>query len=355
MALLFGNNCSSTLNGAITSSATTILIQTNDAVTWPTPVAAVDYFMITLEDKSQNPVAREIVKCTQRIGNSLTVIRAQETTTALNFNNGIVAECRLTAGMLQSMMATAGVGVGVSLFLGAFSSAPSTGVNGVPLTPGNLYYNTVSRQLFDFDGAFWDAVQPAQQTLAFGQYLGTYASPPAVGLNGQSLLVGDLYYDTTQGALFEWNGNSWANAATVTINVAPTSSSNTSQGLGVFQDITVLNTSQLEGPVYYEGELLVSAGDLSGSPFSQRLPDGNLFQWGLGISSGAAIATPVTFPTQLNGIPSCVLAIPYHPPVNVTCSIGNSDAGGFSVNIEDTNNDPVGIPCSFFWLAIGPA
>jgi hypothetical protein len=98
------NNAYSTLNGAILSSDTTIVV--NDGTSFPT-VTAPDYAFATLQDSSNHT---EIVKITAHSAGSatFTVVRAQETSfygttsgytgVARNFANGSVFEMRLTAG-----------------------------------------------------------------------------------------------------------------------------------------------------------------------------------------------------------------------------------------------------------------
>lgn len=315
MTILFANNCSSTLNGGITGTATTILIQSSDAPTWPSPATPSDYFMVTLEDKTQNPVLREIVKCTNRSGTALTIIRAQENTTAQSFNSGITVEVRITAGVLNTILA--GTAQPVTLYLGAFATAPSSGVNQAPLVPGNLYFNTVSRQLFNFDGAFWDAVLGGTQSIAFGQYLGAFSTPPLTMNNGTALVQGTLYYDTSQIALFEWTGVAWANAATVTINVAPTGATNTAGANGVFSNITVLNNTAT-GTLTVGGLPVITSANLPGDATGQNFPDGARIQWGQVPISNSSVThdTTITFPRPFTTLPLFVIASCTSPPVN---------------------------------------
>lgn len=101
MAVKFANNAKSTLNGAHNDSTTTIAVV--DGSVFPT-LSGADYFYMTLEDVSLN---REIVKVTARSGNNLTVVRAQDGTTARSFSTADKAELRITVAGLTDIMALA--------------------------------------------------------------------------------------------------------------------------------------------------------------------------------------------------------------------------------------------------------
>lgn len=96
--ILYNNNAYSTLNGAITNVATTLIVQTGHGDRFPA-VSGTDIAYITLEDASGN---REIVKVTARTAASdtMTIVRAQEGTSARAWASGDVVEQRITAGEL---------------------------------------------------------------------------------------------------------------------------------------------------------------------------------------------------------------------------------------------------------------
>lgn len=97
MGLKYANNAKTTLNGAHNSSTTTITVV--DGSVFPT-LGAGDYFYMTLEDTSLN---NEIVKVTARSTNTLTVVRAQNGTTAKSFSTADKAEGRLVAAVLDDL------------------------------------------------------------------------------------------------------------------------------------------------------------------------------------------------------------------------------------------------------------
>lgn len=102
MAVKFSNNGKTTLSSGITTSATSVTVA--DGSVLPA-ITGSEYFFLTLEDTSGNV---EIVKVTARSGNSLTVTRAQESTTARAFSAGDKAENRLTAAGLNSFVSDSG-------------------------------------------------------------------------------------------------------------------------------------------------------------------------------------------------------------------------------------------------------
>lgn len=92
MGLKLANNAVSTLAAGISSGATSLTLQTGHGARFPT-LAAGDWFPVTGE-KSDGSL--EIMRCTARSGDVLTVTRAQEGTTALAFDAGDVVELRFT-------------------------------------------------------------------------------------------------------------------------------------------------------------------------------------------------------------------------------------------------------------------
>lgn len=93
MGIKVSNNAFGTLAAGINSSATSITLTTGQGARFPT-LGAGDYFYATLVDTSNN---LEIVKCTARSTDVLTVVRAQETTTARAYSTGDRVEIRITA------------------------------------------------------------------------------------------------------------------------------------------------------------------------------------------------------------------------------------------------------------------
>jgi len=109
MAVLFTNNAATTLASSISSSATSITVASSTGNIFPSPTGS-DYFLVTLQGVSGTPI--EIVKCTARSGDVLTVVRAQESTTASAFTGGDKVELRITAGEMTNLVGGAARGGG---------------------------------------------------------------------------------------------------------------------------------------------------------------------------------------------------------------------------------------------------
>lgn len=93
MGIQLKNNASGTLATAVNASDTGIVLTTGNGASFPA-LSAGDYFYATLESTGGTS---EIIKVTVRSGDSLTVVRAQEGTTAQSFAAGSRIELRVTA------------------------------------------------------------------------------------------------------------------------------------------------------------------------------------------------------------------------------------------------------------------
>ena len=125
MVALYTNNASTVLASAINTSATSITVTTGQGTLFPNPTSP-NYFLITLQASGGG--SAEIVKCTARSGDVLTIVRAQEGTTAASWSIGTVVELRVTAGELTTMLTTVNAtGTGVPV-LNISPSLPS--ING---------------------------------------------------------------------------------------------------------------------------------------------------------------------------------------------------------------------------------
>ena len=96
MGIVFKNNAKTTLASSLSNSATSATV--TDGSVFPS-LNAGEFFLITFDDGSNN----EICKCTARSSNTLTIVRAQESTTARAFSSGDAAEGRVTAGVLEQI------------------------------------------------------------------------------------------------------------------------------------------------------------------------------------------------------------------------------------------------------------
>jgi hypothetical protein len=126
MAVKFTNNAATTLAAGINSSVTSIAV--TDGSVFPT-ITGSDHFYVTFDDTTN----REIVKVTARSGNTLTVVRGQDNTTAQAFNSGDKAELRVVAALLEDITTEVTSTLSVDTFTGdgtttafTLSQAPSS-------------------------------------------------------------------------------------------------------------------------------------------------------------------------------------------------------------------------------------
>lgn len=98
MAMKFKNNAIAAIASGLTVSGTSVNVTSGKGALFPVAGGA-DYFMATL---FLIDGTNEIVKCTTRSGDTLTIVRAQEGTTARTWTAAITfIECRVTQGVLD--------------------------------------------------------------------------------------------------------------------------------------------------------------------------------------------------------------------------------------------------------------
>jgi|TARA_B110000908_G_C10259433_1_gene458064 hypothetical protein len=161
MAVKFSNNASTTLAGNASSSATSISVA--DGSVFPA-LSASDYFYLTLETAANT--AREIVKCTARNSNALTIVRAQDSTSAIAFVSGDKVELRLTAAIMNDL-ATASADLSLSSFTGDGSTITYA------LTTSPIEANTL---------VYLDGVYQNKTAYSIVDNLLTFSAPPASGV-----------------------------------------------------------------------------------------------------------------------------------------------------------------------------
>lgn len=103
--ILFANDATSTLAGAITNVATTVNLQAGGGALFPNPGAG-QYFVLTFIDAATGLI-KEIVQVTARVVDALTIVRAQEGTTAKAWLAGDIAASLWTAGQASAMQQAA--------------------------------------------------------------------------------------------------------------------------------------------------------------------------------------------------------------------------------------------------------
>lgn len=134
MAIQFANNAATTLFSSVTVSDSQIVVSPGGGALFPNAGSS-NYFMVTVVDKTTSTL--EIMKVTKRSGDTFTVVRAQEGTTARAFPSGSPVELRLTAqSILDAIDVKIPRGI-ITMWSGAVDAVPSgwhlcDGNNGTP-------------------------------------------------------------------------------------------------------------------------------------------------------------------------------------------------------------------------------
>jgi hypothetical protein len=155
MAVKFTNNAATTLAAGINSSVTSIAV--TDGSVFPT-ITGSDHFYVTFDDTTN----KEIVKVTARSGNTLTVVRGHDNTTARAFSSGDKAELRIVAALLEDVKTDVSSTLTVDTFTGdgsatafTLSTAPASEDNlivfieGVYQNPGDFVLSSGTTLTFD--------------------------------------------------------------------------------------------------------------------------------------------------------------------------------------------------------------
>lgn len=186
MAVLFTNNAASTLASGISSGATSLSVATGAGALFPSPSGG-DFFYATLVDASNNI---EIVKCTARSVDTMTVVRAQEGTTARSYSTGDKFELRTTAAGLNSKFDKTGGPISGAVTLSTNNSLLSfTDTHG-----GHPNFICQSNDDFVFWGtktdgtgrAIW-ACQQSNDTSSLRLLVSAVGVTPAIGDNSSNL------------------------------------------------------------------------------------------------------------------------------------------------------------------------
>lgn len=121
---IYANNVAGTLAANIGPSDTLVLLGAGQGAKFPSPTGG-NYFYATLVHVTTGVV--EIVQCTARSVDTLTVVRGRDGTTATSFTTGSVVEMRLCAIMLTELDYKAARGVANGLAsLDASGKVPDT-------------------------------------------------------------------------------------------------------------------------------------------------------------------------------------------------------------------------------------
>lgn len=161
MSVKFANNAFGTLSAGISASGTSITLASGQGARFPT-LSSGEYFYATLIDTSNN---LEVVKCTARSTDVLTVTRAQESTTAQAFVIGDRVELRVTAQGLDDAANpydkdTSSTG-SLALPVGTTAQQPTAAD-----TEGHIRYDSDDNVVYFSNGTDWLKVSSVIATLS---------------------------------------------------------------------------------------------------------------------------------------------------------------------------------------------
>ena len=265
---LFTNNAYSTLASGITDVATTLTVTASEGARFPSPTGA-DYFYATLIDTSNN---LEIVKCTARSTDTFTVVRGQESTTAQAYSAGDRIELRFTAaGVSENVTAaaTSATNAATSETNAATSETNAATSESNAATSETNAATSETNADADATATAADAVATAADAVATAadavstaadaaaastsasnaatsetnaatsetnaaasydsfddRYLGAKSSAPTLDNDGNALLDGALYWDTTANDMYVYDlGNTtWVTVSNSTSSAAAATS-----------------------------------------------------------------------------------------------------------------------------------
>ena len=98
--IAFSNNANSTLASQITNTATSITLAVGGGANFASPAVG-QYSVVSLNDAATGTIY-EIMHCTARTGDTLTVIRGQEGTSAVSWLSGDLVYSSPTAGQMSA-------------------------------------------------------------------------------------------------------------------------------------------------------------------------------------------------------------------------------------------------------------
>src|SRR5208283_2901053 len=152
---LFADRAGSTIAGGISNTSTSVNLQAGGGTLFPNP-SSPNFFAATFIDAATG-LLEEIVWCTARSTDTLTIIRGQEGSTAKSWNAGDLFQKLLTSGDMASMLQSNQIVTSTSIFyvnyatgsdsLTGTSATVVPGTNIGPFQTPQGAFNTISQLL----------------------------------------------------------------------------------------------------------------------------------------------------------------------------------------------------------------
>ena len=235
MSVKFANNAFGTLNAGINNSATSITLSSGQGARFPS-LSSGEYFYATLIDTSNN---LEVVKCTARSTDVLTVTRAQESTTAQAFAIGDRIELRVTAQGLDDAANpydkdTSSTG-SLALPQGTTAQQPTAST-----TEGHIRYDTDDSVVYYSNGTNWLKVSATIPILSSVTGAIIVGNATTLTLTGSGFLASNLEvnFDQTSDSIDETITVTPASDTSATVTITSAIYSNVTAGNSVSVTIT---------------------------------------------------------------------------------------------------------------------
>lgn len=192
MSIKFTNNAFSTLAVSISASDTALVLSAGGGSKFPALLAG-DYFYATLADSSNN---LEIIKCTARAGDNLTVVRAQDGTTGLPFIAGDKIELRPVAADFSDIVTEIENHIADTVDAHDASAISNVPAGGIAATTVQAAINELDSDKFDKTGG---AISGTVTVTVAG------ANNAVVGATGGALNYGGQFTNNDNGILISFN------------------------------------------------------------------------------------------------------------------------------------------------------
>lgn len=174
----FTNNAATTLASGITNSATSLTVATGTGTLFPT-ITAPQFFIATLENVAGT--VREIVKVTARSGDTFTIVRGQEGTTAQSFSTADKVELRLTAAGIDAIIGSTGA-TDVTSATDVTLTNSSTQIQRINMTTSGKYVILPDARTLPAGVTVFQITSLGQYPFAVKDYDGNIISSAGVGV-----------------------------------------------------------------------------------------------------------------------------------------------------------------------------
>lgn len=228
MPVILKNNVVGFLAQPIGTNDVSLELVEGTGVRFPT-LGLTDYFYATVQNLTGN---FEIIRCTARVGDVLTIERAQEGTTASAFPAGSRIQIRVTAQAVLDAILTSNINFD-SVYQGPSATDPVIRVDGAPLQTGDLYFNTTSDELRVYNGLSW--IGASLGSITVDSFTGTGAQTDftlsvSQSLNNTQVYINGVYQNkstyTITGTLLSFSEAPALDDDIEVVSIKPTASTN---------------------------------------------------------------------------------------------------------------------------------